>query len=397
MSDHLMQTAERYPITFVRGEGMHLYDDSGKKYLDFLAGIAVTCLGHAHPRVTEAVTKQASDLLLVSNYFYTRPQAELAERLCALLGWEDGKVFFANSGAEANECAIKLVRKWSRSKFSPDRYEMIAANGSFHGRTLETLAATGQPAKWEPFVPLPPGFIHVPFNDAGAIEAAITDRVSSVLLEPILGEGGVVIPDDSYLPDVRRICDSRNLAFVADEIQTGIGRTGEWFAFQHHGSSAVPDVITLAKALGNGLPIGACVARGELASTFGRGDHGTTFGGGPVVCAAALAVIEVIEKEGLVARAAHMGNYLQKSLRQLVAGHPLATEVRGRGLLIALQLSQENARDVVTKALDAGLVVNDVSPSAVRLVPPLIVSEQDCDRAVEILDEVLSELEKEVT
>lgn len=390
----LMRVADRYPVTFVRGEKAHLYDEDGKEYLDFFAGISVAALGHAHPRVTEAVAAQVADLVHVSNFFYTRPQAELAERLCGLLGWSDGKVFFTNSGAESNECAIKLVRKWSRSKFSPDRYETIAAHGSFHGRTFETLAATGQPAKWEPFSPLPPGFVHVPYNDARAIEAAIGDRTAAVLLEPILGEGGVWVPTDDYLPAVRRICDSHDLAFIADEVQTGFGRTGKWFAFQHAGTTAVPNVITLAKALGNGLPVGACVARGELAETFGPGDHGSTFGGGPVVCAAALAVIDVIDKEGLVERAAQLGEYLQGSLRTLADRHALVTEVRGKGLLIAMQLHQEVARDVVSRALEAGLVINDVSPSAVRLAPPLIVSENDCDRAVQILDRVLSDSEK---
>lgn len=390
----LMRTANRYPVTFVRGEGAHLFDEGGKEYLDFFAGIAVTALGHAHPKVTEAVTRQVSELVHVSGFFYTEPQAALAERLCGLLGWDDGRVFFANSGAEANECAIKVVRKWSRSKFDPGRYETIAAKGSFHGRTFETLAATGQPAKWEPFSPLPPGFVHVPYNDASAIEEAAGDRTSSVLLEPVLGEGGVWVPGDDYLPAVRRICDSKSLAFIADEVQTGLGRTGRWFGFGHAGSAAIPNVITLAKALGGGLPVAACVTRGELAETFGPGDHGSTFGGGPVVCAAALAVIEVIEEEGLVERAAHLGEYLQGLLRTLVDRHPLATEVRGKGLLIALQLSKEIARDAVTRALEAGLVVNDVTPSALRLSPPLIVSEEDCDRAVQILDKVIGDIEK---
>lgn len=411
-----MRVARRYPVTFVRGRGAHLYDDEGNEYLDFFAGIAVTGLGHAHPRVTEAVAKQVAELVHVSNYFYTRPAAELAERLCELLGFKDGRVFFTNSGAESNECAIKVVRKWSRDKYGPERYETIAALGSFHGRTFETLAATGQPKKWEPFSPLPPGFVHVPYDDSSAIEAAISDRTCSVLLEPVLGEGGVIVPSDRYLPAVRKVCDARNLAFIADEVQTGFGRTGEWFGFQHGGfgglagpfgespssaragvppkSTAVPDVISLAKALGNGLPIGACVARGEMAEAFGPGDHGSTFGGGPVVCSAALAVIDVMEKEGLVERARLLGEYLQGSLRKLVDLHPLAAGVRGRGLLIALQLSEEVARDVTTRALKAGLVINDVAPSAIRLAPPLIVTEEDCDRAVQILDQVLTDAEK---
>lgn len=386
----LMNTYRRFPVTFVRGEGVHLYDDAGRRYLDFVAGIAVTALGHSHPKVAEAVAKQAALLTHVSNLYYTEPMVRLAERLCGLLGWKDGRVFFANSGAEANECAIKLVRKWSRQRFSPERFITVAALGSFHGRTLETLAATGQPQKWEPFHPLPPGFVHVPYDDASALEAAITSQTSSVLLEPILGEGGVVVPAGDYLPAVRKICDARDLAFIADEVQTGLGRAGQWFAFQESG--AVPDVITLAKALGNGLPLGACAARGEPAEAFEPGDHATTMGGGPVVCAAALAVLDVIEEEDLVARARVTGEHLRRGLLSLVERHPLAAEVRGRGLLLALQLSADAAREVTTGALSRGLLVNDVTPSAVRLCPPLVVGERECDEAVEVLDGVLASM-----
>lgn len=386
----LMNTYRRFPVTFVRGEGVHLYDDAGRRYLDFVAGIAVTALGHSHPRVAEAVAKQGALLTHVSNLYYTEPMVRLAERLCGLLGWKDGRVFFANSGAEANECAIKLVRKWSRQRFSPDRFVTVAALGSFHGRTLETLAATGQPQKWEPFHPLPPGFVHVPYDDAAALEAAITSQTSSVLLEPILGEGGVVVPAGDYLPAVRKICDAHDLAFIADEVQTGLGRAGQWFAFQESG--AVPDVITLAKALGNGLPLGVCAARGEPAEAFEPGDHATTMGGGPVVCAAALAVLDVIEEEDLVARARVTGEHLRRGLLSLVERHPLAAEVRGRGLLLALQLSADAAREVTTGALSRGLLVNDVTPSAVRLCPPLVVGEGECDEAVEALDGVLASM-----
>lgn len=386
----LMNTYRRFPVTFVRGEGVHLYDDAGRRYLDFVAGIAVIALGHSHPKVAEAVAKQAALLTHVSNLYYTEPMVRLAERLCGLLGWKDGRVFFANSGAEANECAIKLVRKWSRQRFSPERFITVAALGSFHGRTLETLAATGQPQKWEPFHPLPPGFVHVPYDDASALEAAITSQTSSVLLEPILGEGGVVVPAGDYLPAVRKICDAHDLAFIADEVQTGLGRAGQWFAFQESG--AVPDVITLAKALGNGLPLGVCAARGEPAEAFEPGDHATTMGGGPVVCAAALAVLDVIEEEDLVARARVTGEHLRRGLLSLVERHPLAAEVRGRGLLLALQLSADAAREVTTGALSRGLLVNDVTPSAVRLCPPLVVGEGECDEAVEVLDGVLASM-----
>lgn len=387
---YVMRTYNRFPVTFVRGEGCYLFDDEGKKYLDFVAGIAMATLGHAHPAVAEAVSLQSRELVNTSNLYYTRPMAQLAERLCTLLGWDDGKVFFANSGAEANECAIKLVRKWARTGSQAERYETIAALGSFHGRTFETLAATGQPAKWEGFTPLPPGFVHVAYDDPAALEAAVGDKTGSVLLEPVLGEGGVVVPEEGYLPAVRKICDAHELAFIADEIQTGLGRCGFWFA--HQSSGAIPDVITLAKPLANGLPIGACIARGEQAQAFEPGDHATTFGGGPVVCAAALAVLEVIEKEGLVEVCRKTGAYLRKKLEGLAASHEIATEVRGKGLLLALQLSKEVSRTVAEKALERGVLVNNVTASAIRFSPPINVSEQECDRAVEVLDDVLASL-----
>lgn len=389
----LMPTYRRLPVTFLRGRGMYLDDEEGREYLDFVAGVAVTAVGHSHPAVAEAVARQASTLVHTSNLYYTEPMVALAERLVGLLGWEGGRVFFANSGAEANECAIKLVRRWSTGSRGPARYETIAAYGSFHGRTLETLAATGQPAKWQPFVPLPPGFVHVPYDDAGMLEAAVTDRTSSVLLEPVLGEGGVVVPSDAYLPSVREVCDRHALAFVADEVQTGLGRLGEWFGFQPTG--AVPDVITLAKALGGGLPIGACVARGEIATAFSPGDHATTMGGGPVVCAAALAVLDVIEEGKLVESARRLGAHLHAGLGRLAGRHGLVTEVRGRGLLLAFGLARDAAREVVLGALERGLLVNDVTPSAVRLCPPLIVTEEQCDEALAVLDEVLAAVPEE--
>jgi acetylornithine/N-succinyldiaminopimelate aminotransferase len=381
----VMPTYRRWPVTFVSGRGMRLRDDEGRTYLDFVAGIAVNALGHAHPAVTEAVARQASTLVHVSNLYYTGPMADLAERLTGLLGWDDGRVFFSNSGAEANECALKLVRRRARAQGS-GRTDTIAAFGSFHGRTFETLAATGQPAKWEPFAPLPGGFVHVPFGDAEALASAAGPSTASVLLEPIQGEGGVIVPPDGYLDEVRAVCDERGLAFVVDEVQTGLGRTGVWFA----SAPAGPDVITLAKALGGGFPLGATVARGEFAETFSPGDHATTLGGGPVVCAAALAVLDTIEREGLVEHAARVGAHLQRGLGGLVERHEAAAGVRGRGLLVALQLAGDVARDVAASALQLGLVVNDVGPSTIRLCPPLIATEADCDEAVAILGEVLA-------
>lgn len=388
----LMNTYRRQPVTFVRGRGMYLYDDAGNEYLDFVAGIAVTALGHAHPRITEAISAQSSTLVHTSNLYFTEPMIELAGRLCEILGWPDGKVFFANSGAEANECAIKLIRRWSSAKYSPERYETIAAKGSFHGRTFETLAATGQPKKWEGFAPLPPGFVHVPFDDPEALSAAVTETTAAVLLEPILGEGGVIIPRDGYLPAVREICDTRDLAFIGDEVQTGLGRTGTWFAFQESG--AAPDVVTIAKALGNGLPIAACVARGELAEVFQPGDHATTMGGGPVVCAAALALLETIEAEGLIERSREMGDRLLRGLGTIAGSHPVVIDVRGKGLLLALELQAEIAAEIVAGARGAGLLVNEAGPAIIRICPPLILEERDCNRALEILEQVISDLER---
>jgi acetylornithine aminotransferase len=387
----VMPTYRRWPVTFVSGEGMRLVDDGGRSYLDFVAGVATNALGHAHPAVAEAVARQISTLVHVSNLYYSAPMAELAERLTGLLGWDDGRVFFCNSGAEANECALKLVRRWSRSRAPQGAAPptgTIAALGSFHGRTFETLAATGQPAKWEPFAPLPGGFVHVPFGDAEALETAAGPSTAAVLLEPVQGEGGVIVPPEGYLERARAICDAHGMAFIADEVQTGLGRTGVWFA----SAGARPDVVTLAKALGGGLPLGACVARGDLAEAFRPGDHATTLGGGPVVCAAGLAVLDTIEREGLVERAARVGVHLARGLGGLVERHEAALDVRGRGLLLALQLSGDRAREAVAGALERGLLVNDVSPSAVRLCPPLVVGDADCDEAVEILDDVLAGL-----
>jgi acetylornithine/N-succinyldiaminopimelate aminotransferase len=383
----IMPSYRRLPVTFVRGEGPLLFDESGRSYLDFVAGVAVNALGHAHPAVSEAIAEQATKLVHTSNLYYTEPMARLADKICELLDWPDGRVFFANSGAEANECAIKLVRRWAGTNFGPDRYGTIAAMGAFHGRTLETLAATGQPAKWKPFSPLPPGFVHVAYDDAGAIADAITGSESSVLLEPVQGEAGVIVPSTDYFPAVRQICSDNLMAFIADEVQTGLGRTGEWFGFQLSG--AVPDVITLAKALGNGLPIGACAARGEWADAFQPGDHATTIGGGPVICAGALAVLETMQAEDVVANAKAVGGYLKSLLEELIPRHEIVESVRGVGMLLAVQLRSDRAAEVVHAALAKGLLVNNVTSSAVRLCPPLIVDASHCDEAVAILDEVL--------
>jgi predicted acetylornithine/succinylornithine family transaminase len=382
-----MHVYGRQPVSFARGEGAKLWDVDGNEYLDFVAGIAVMSVGHSHPKVVEAVRQQAGLLTHVSNLYYTEPQVKLAERLHDLLGW--GSVFFGNSGAEANECAMKLARRWQRENGRPERAGVVAALGSFHGRTVATLAATGQPAKHEPFAPLPRELVHhVPLNDTDALEAALDGDIGALLLEVVQGEGGINPATPEYLKAARELCDERGLLLIFDEVQTGLGRTGRWFGYQHSG--VVPDVITLAKALGGGLPIGACIAREEVAEAFKPGDHATTFGGGPVPCAAALAVLDVIESEDLVGNSQRMGERLVGALRDALADTDAVTEVRGVGLLVGVQLSGEFAKDVVDAARDRGLIVNNVKPDTVRLSPPLIVSEREVDTAVKLLTEAVA-------
>lgn len=376
----LMATYPPPPVTFVRGEGSRLWDDEGKSYLDFLSGLGVTSLGHAHPEVAQAIAAQAQKLLHVSNLFGNEVGPNVAETLDRLVGAGDGSIFFCNSGAEANECAIKLARKWG----GPGRHVVLSAYGSFHGRTLATLHATGQPAKHEVFPPMPEGFRHVAFGDAAAVDAALTPDVAAVLLEVVQGEGGVNPVPDGYLADVRRLCDERGALLMVDEVQTGLARTGEWFAFQHDGVR--PDVVTMAKALGNGVPIGACWARDEVAQAFVPGDHATTFGGQPLATAAAQAVLRVMEREEAPARAAAAGRYLRTTL----CLGPIQS-VRGRGLLLAAELGPgADAKAVAQQALEAGLVVNAVSDTAIRLAPSLLVTDEEIDEAVAILDKVLS-------
>jgi len=369
-------------VQFVRGEGSRLWDRDGKEYLDFLAGIAVCGLGHSHPEVADAVAEQARTLVHVSNLFGTVPGEEVAITLDRLLGG-GGQVFFSNSGAEANECAIKLARKHG----GHGRYQIVSAFGSFHGRTLAALHATGQPQKWEAFQPLPEGFRHVPWNDLEALEAAIDPSVAAVLLEPVQGEGGVNPATAEYFEGVRRLCDERGILFMVDEVQTGLGRTGEWFGFQHFGVE--PDVVTMAKALGNGMPIGACWARRDVAAAFEPGDHATTYGGQPLAASAARATLTVMERENVPQKAEHAGTRLRHQLEDV----PGVDEVRGLGLLLAAQLADGiDARAVAAAALDAGLIVNAVSPTALRLAPPLLVTDDEIDRAVEVLGQVLTAL-----
>lgn len=381
--DHcpFMPTYGAPAVRIVRGEGCKLWDEQGNEYLDFLAGIAVVGLGHANPEIADAIAEQARTLVHVSNLYGTVPGTDVAITLDRLLGG-GGQIFFTNSGAEAIECAIKLARKWG----GHGRYGVVSAYGSFHGRTLGALHATGQPAKWEGFQPLPEGFRHVAWNDLAALEAAIDPSVAAVLLEPIQGEGGVHPATAEYFEGVRRLCDERGLLMIVDEIQTGLGRTGEWFGFQHFGVE--PDVVTMAKALGNGMPIGACWAKREVAAVFQPGDHGTTYGGQPLAASAARATLEILERVNAPQLAERAGAEF-RHLLETVEG---VVQVRGLGLLLAAELAVGlDAKAVAAGLLRGGLIVNAVSPTALRFAPPLIVSETEIAQAVDLLSAVLAD------
>ena len=377
--EYLMGTFKRLPVTFVRGQGVRVWDEGGKEYLDLVAGIAVNLLGHAHPAVAETVAEQARTLVHTSNLYFSEPQVRLAQRLVELSF--PSRVFFCNSGAEANECAIKIARKWG-GLHRDGAHEIITLAGAFHGRTLATVTATGNPKYAAPFAPLPEGFVQVPFDDVEAVHGATTERTVAVLVEPVQGESGVHVPSPTYLLELRRWCDEQNLLLIFDEVQTGLGRTGRWFAHQH--ADAVPDVMTLAKGLGGGVPIGACLAA-PRADVFEPGDHGSTFGGNPLACAAALAVLQVIEEEGLVGHAAELETPLREELESL----PGVTEVRGLGLMQAAEFEQPIAKEFQGRCLEAGLIVNAVDDHSVRFVPPLILSLDDVAEAGEKMREAL--------
>jgi predicted acetylornithine/succinylornithine family transaminase len=383
----LMPNYRRLPVAFVEGQGVRLWDAEGKEYLDFVAGIAVDVLGHCHPHHVRAIQQQATRLIHISNLYQIPQQAELGRVLVEVTGVPGGRVFFCNSGTEAVEAAIKLARKAARAVRGRDAFEIIVANHGFHGRTMGALSATMVPRYHDGFGPLVPGFVEVPFNDLAAVERAITPKTAAVLMEPVRGEGGVNPTTDEYLRGLRTVCDARGVWLVLDEVQTGFGRTGRWFAYQHAG--VVPDIVTLAKGMGGGVPIGAVVAREELATVFQPGSHGSTFAGNPLVCAAALAVIQAIKEEGLVERAAEMGAYFVARLRELAKTHPVITEVRGRGLMVAIELGVPS-EPVVAACLARGLLVNNVQPKAIRFVPPLIVERTDIDEAIAILGSALS-------
>ena len=365
----LMNTFGPPKLALVRGEGTHVWDEDGKEYVDLLAGIAVNSLGHGHPALVGAVTEQLQTLGHVSNFFTTGPQVELAERLLALVGGAvselgGGKVFFANSGAEANEGAFKLTRRTGRT-------HVVVAEGGFHGRTMGALALTSKAAYREPFEPLPGDVTFVPYGDADALAAAVTDETAAICPEPIQGEAGVLVPPEGYLATARRVADEHGALLWFDEVQSGIGRTGDWLAHLRHG--VVPDVVTLAKGLGGGFPIGAVIGLGRAADLLQPGNHGTTFGGNPVACAAALAVLDTIEAEGLLEHVTVLG----QKIRDGLAADPRVTEVRGEGLLIGLDLASESAAAVVEAAQDAGFIINMTTPQRIRLAPPLVLTDDD--------------------
>ncbi len=371
------------PIALVRGKGSWLEDADGNRYLDFFCGLAVTNLGHGHPRIVRAIHEQTERLMHVSNVFHTEPTARLAEKLASRFG--DGRVFFGNSGAEANEAAIKLARRWGH-KDGGGRFEIIATLGSFHGRTLATLSATGQEKYHQGFQPLVPGFKMAPYDDLGALERSLGENTVAVMIEPIQGEGGVVVPKLDYLRRVREFCDRNHLLMILDEIQTGIGRTGRFFAYEHVGVK--PDIVTLAKALGGGLPLGAMIAKSEIASSLTPGSHGTTFGGNPVSCAAGLAIIDAIDEELALENATEVGGYIIERLRRIADTCDRVKEVRGLGMIIGVVLKHD-ARPVVDACLKERLLVNGTAGNVLRLLPPLNLSRQDADAGLAIIERAL--------
>jgi predicted acetylornithine/succinylornithine family transaminase len=380
-----MQVFKRIPVTLVRGKGTKVWDDEGREYLDFVAGLAVVSLGHCHPVLVKALNKQAKTLTQTSNIYYTIPQLQLCELLVKTSCLD--RAFIANSGTEAVEGAIKLARRYGKVKLD-GAYEIITVANSFHGRTLAATAATAQLSFQEPFTPLPSGFINAAFNDIEAIKAATTKLTCAVMLEPIQGEGGVNVPDDDYLKKVRAWCDEEGLLLILDEIQTGIGRTGTMYAYEQYGVE--PDIMTVAKGMGSGIPIGAFLAK-EGACVFKPGEHGSTYGGNPLMCAAAFAVLEYIVKNDIPAHAAKMGQYLCDGLNRLAQKYNVITEVRGKGLLLAMKFREEIAEPVGMACLERGLLVNRVKPDALRFMPPLTVSPKEIDKALDILDSVLKE------
>ncbi|MFW6011717.1 MAG: acetylornithine transaminase [Desulfosalsimonas sp.] len=386
----IASTYKRFPVVFERGRGCTLWDTKGREYTDFVAGIAVCNLGHASPEISRALSRQADTLFHVSNLFYSIPQIELAEKLTEKSF--AGKVFFCNSGAEANEAAIKLARKNFFDRGESDRWRIVAMDQSFHGRTFATLSATGQKKVREGFEPILEGFDFVPFNDFEKLKAAITDKTCAVMVEPVQGEGGVRCADADFLKQVRKLCTEKGVMLIFDEIQTGIGRTGKLFAYEHFGIE--PDIMTLAKALGNGLPIGAMLAKDEAALAFTPGTHASTFGGTPVITAAALEVLKLIERENILEYCNRTGGYFREQLLELKERHPVIEEVRGIGLMLGMKLSK-NGAPVVDACMERGFLINCTQENVLRFVPPLVISIEEIDSLIQCLDTVLPMLDEE--
>lgn len=372
----------RLPRVMVKGEGSYLHDADGHKILDMFPGWAVSGIGHCHPRVVEAVRKQVGELIHIDNTFYSEPQGKLAQLLSERAF--GGKCFFCNSGAEANEAALKLARLYT----AKEKYKFITAEGSFHGRTFATVTATAQPKYHEGFLPLLPGFAYIPFNDVKALEAAFTDEVAAVMVEPIQGEGGINVATQEFLGAIRELCDAKGAVMILDEVQTGIGRTGKWFGYQHY--DVEPDIITMAKALGGGVAIGAMMAKPEIAATLVPGKHASTFGGNCLACAAAVATIEAIEEDNLLQAAAEIGQYAQDKLRSLKDKHPIIDHVRGIGMMIGIQLTRPGAA-IVAACLEKGLRINCTHDTVIRFMPPMTATREQIDEAIDIFDSVLSE------
>jgi acetylornithine/N-succinyldiaminopimelate aminotransferase len=376
----------RTPVCFTYGKGINLWDTEGTKYYDFFSGIAVSSLGHAHPNLVNAIKEQAEKLIHCSNLYYIEPQAKLAkvlvENSCA------DKIFFSNSGAEANEGAIKLARIFFYKKGMPEKYEIITLNNSFHGRTLATVAATAQPKYQKPYYPLTPSFISVPMNDISALENAISDKTCAVMLEPIQGESGVNPLTQDYMKNVRELCNKEGILLIFDEVQTGIGRTGKLFGYQNYGIE--PDIFTLAKALGGGVPIGAVCAKEHVAAAFEPGDHGSTFGGNPLACSAGLAVMETIINDNLLQNAENTGNYFREMLLILKNKYSFISEVRGKGLMLGVELTIDKAKDIKESCLTEGYLIGNVGSNVLRILPPLIVTQQDINGFISVLDKLMT-------
>ncbi len=376
---YVIHTYKRLPLVLVKGKGTKVWDSEGKKYLDFVAGIAVNGLGHCHPKVVKAIQKQVSQLIHISNLYYIEPQVKLAKLLAK--NSFGNKSFFCNSGAEANEAAIKLSRKYGKG----ERYEIICMEGSFHGRTLATLTATGQEKYRKGYAPLAPGFKIIPFNDLEKVKEAISSRTVAIMLELIQGEGGINVAKDEYLKGIRRLCDKNDLLLILDEIQCGMGRTGKLFSYEHYGIE--PDIMTLAKSLGGGFPIGAMITKDKIASYFSPGDHASTFGGNPLACSAACAALEAVLEEKLIENAAQVGDYFIEKLKELKKKYSFIKDVKGKGLMIGVELEFEG-KDIVTKCQEKGILINCTVDKVLRFLPPLIVTKEEVDKVITILDEI---------